>query len=239
MSQKISASAEGGTKAIDFWREVVRFRGIPDRWGHDGYDELCKPGPLPPPYFRSSPPPSHPPIRNTRKSSNLSSSKSPSPLPKKPSQDQFRIFKTFSPPSHRHQTIKPRKTSRHSSSHSPSSNPLNNLSKSGSLQPANSSLRSTTSATTSSPSPPSQKKKHSKEKKEKSRKKKKVDEKKDKKSKLKQRRSRRASSSSTDDDDDDLGQIEWIEKPRCWAGIVLCIVVLKMYICWLLFYVFG
>lgn len=45
-SAKITASAAAPTSALEFWRQVVRCNGdIEDRWGHDGYAELERPGP--------------------------------------------------------------------------------------------------------------------------------------------------------------------------------------------------
>ncbi|KAM7539272.1 hypothetical protein Aperf_G00000051889 [Anoplocephala perfoliata] len=45
-SAKITASAAAPTSALEFWRQVVRCNGdVEDRWGHDGYAELEKPGP--------------------------------------------------------------------------------------------------------------------------------------------------------------------------------------------------
>ncbi|KAM3180170.1 hypothetical protein ACTXT7_016839, partial [Hymenolepis weldensis] len=45
-SSKITASAAAPTSALEFWRQVVRCNGdTEDRWGHDGFEELEKPGP--------------------------------------------------------------------------------------------------------------------------------------------------------------------------------------------------
>ncbi|VDM34507.1 unnamed protein product [Hydatigera taeniaeformis] len=48
-NSQITASAAAPTTALDFWRQVVRCSGDSDgRWGHDGFKELEKPGPLVP-----------------------------------------------------------------------------------------------------------------------------------------------------------------------------------------------
>ncbi|CAL8099570.1 unnamed protein product [Calicophoron daubneyi] len=46
-------SAEGGKNASEFWCTLAAQRRLADRWVHDGFEELNKPGPPPPPesYF--------------------------------------------------------------------------------------------------------------------------------------------------------------------------------------------
>ncbi|TNN15182.1 hypothetical protein EWB00_001529 [Schistosoma japonicum] len=59
-------SAAGGQNAKEFWRTLARQHCDIGRWGHDGWDELQKEGPIP--FQRtesnddSSPPPSPPPL---------------------------------------------------------------------------------------------------------------------------------------------------------------------------------
>ncbi|VUZ43550.1 unnamed protein product [Hymenolepis diminuta] len=54
-SSKITASAAAPTSALEFWRQVVRCNGdTEDRWGHDGFEELEKPGPPVPQSFERS-----------------------------------------------------------------------------------------------------------------------------------------------------------------------------------------